>query len=91
MTYPHLRIPLATALFLWVSVLAAQTNAITVLFIGNCGLYLSDGELDVYVDSPTGPERSAIWSIRPPRSIASKPRPRTSSPTDIPTTTARSW
>jgi len=52
MTYPHLRIPLATALFLLVSVLAAQTNAITVRFIGNCGLYMSDGELDVYVDFP---------------------------------------
>jgi len=52
MTYPHLRIPLATALFLLVSVLAAQTNAITVRFIGNCGLYMSDGDLDVYVDFP---------------------------------------
>ncbi|HRH70932.1 MAG TPA: MBL fold metallo-hydrolase [Flavobacteriales bacterium] len=30
----------------------AQTNAIDIRFIGNCGLYMSDGVLDVYVDFP---------------------------------------
>ncbi|MCA1761848.1 MAG: hypothetical protein LC664_02430 [Flavobacteriales bacterium] len=29
-----------------------QPNEITVRFIGNCGLYLTDGELNVYVDFP---------------------------------------
>lgn len=30
----------------------AQTGTISVRFIGNCGLYMSDGLLDVYVDFP---------------------------------------
>lgn len=52
MTCPHLRILLSTALFLLVGFLTAQSNVITVRFIGNCGLYMSDGTLDVYVDFP---------------------------------------
>ena len=52
MTDPHLRFPLATVLFLMVGFLTAQSHAITVRFIGNCGLYMSDGALDVYVDLP---------------------------------------
>jgi hypothetical protein len=52
MTHPHLRIALATSLFLLVGLLAAQSNAITIRFIGNCGLYMTDGVLDVYVDFP---------------------------------------
>jgi len=30
----------------------AQENAITIRFIGNCGLHLTDGQLDVYTDFP---------------------------------------
>ncbi|MBL0912002.1 MAG: MBL fold metallo-hydrolase [Bacteroidia bacterium] len=30
----------------------AQINTIRIKFIGNCGLYMSDGKLDVYVDFP---------------------------------------
>jgi L-ascorbate metabolism protein UlaG (beta-lactamase superfamily) len=30
----------------------AQDKAITIRFIGNCGLYLTDGSLDVYTDFP---------------------------------------
>lgn len=30
----------------------AQSNTIRIKFIGNCGLYMSDGKLDVYVDFP---------------------------------------
>lgn len=30
----------------------AQTPSIRIRFIGNCGLYMSDGQLDVYVDFP---------------------------------------
>jgi hypothetical protein len=41
----------ASILFLAFTV-AGQTNTITIRFIGNCGLYMSDGELDVYVDFP---------------------------------------
>jgi len=41
----------ASILFLAFTV-AGQTNAITIRFIGNCGLYMSDGTLDVYVDFP---------------------------------------
>lgn len=52
MTCPHLRVHLSTALLLLVGFLAAQSNTITVRFIGNCGLYMTDGELDVYVDFP---------------------------------------
>lgn len=29
-----------------------QTNAITIRFIGNCGLYLTDGSSNIYVDFP---------------------------------------
>jgi len=52
MTHSHLRIPLATSFFLMVGLLPAQSDAITVRFIGNCGLYMTDGALDVYVDFP---------------------------------------
>jgi len=30
----------------------SQTNEITVKFIGNCGLYLTDGNLNIYIDFP---------------------------------------
>ena len=30
----------------------SQTNKITVKFIGNCGLYLTDGNLNIYIDFP---------------------------------------
>lgn len=43
---------LACFLFLFAICVSAQTNAITVRFIGNCGLYMTDGKLDVYVDFP---------------------------------------
>lgn len=52
MTHSHIRILLSTAFFLLVDILVAQSNAITVRFIGNCGLYMTDGNLDVYVDFP---------------------------------------
>ena len=30
----------------------SQTNEIKVKFIGNCGLYMTDGNLNIYVDFP---------------------------------------
>jgi L-ascorbate metabolism protein UlaG (beta-lactamase superfamily) len=51
-SYSHLRILMASGLLLVAGFIVAQSNAITVRFIGNCGLYMSDGELDVYVDFP---------------------------------------
>lgn len=47
-----LRTHLVPALLLITSASFAQSGAITVRFIGNCGLYMTDGALDVYVDFP---------------------------------------
>jgi L-ascorbate metabolism protein UlaG (beta-lactamase superfamily) len=52
MTKRLLRIHFTAVLFLLGGFLSAQTNAITIRFIGNCGLYMSDGSLSVYVDFP---------------------------------------
>lgn len=39
--------------FILISILSgAQANTITIRYIGNCGLYMTDGTLDVYVDFP---------------------------------------
>lgn len=40
------------AFFLFSLLSTAQSNAITIRFIGNCGLHMTDGTLDVYVDFP---------------------------------------
>lgn len=48
----YLRFPLALVFLLCTTYCHPQTGTITVRFIGNCGLYMSDGELDVYVDFP---------------------------------------
>ena len=52
MCHALLRFRLACAALLVAFTGSAQINTITVRFIGNCGLYMSDGELDVYVDFP---------------------------------------
>lgn len=52
MTYPFRCIIAALALMMGTTWCWAQTNTITVRFIGNCGLYMTDGTLDVYVDFP---------------------------------------
>lgn len=46
------RLQLVTAAFLLGCSLQSQSDAITIRFIGNCGLYMTDGVLDVYVDFP---------------------------------------
>lgn len=40
------------ALILFLNVGFTQTNAITVRFIGNCGLYMTDGTSNIYLDFP---------------------------------------
>lgn len=52
MHHSFLRISYAFSVLLFAFPAAAQTNVITVRFIGNCGLYMTDGSLDVYVDFP---------------------------------------
>lgn len=46
------RLQLIAAAFLLGCSLHGQSDAITIRFIGNCGLYMTDGVLDVYVDFP---------------------------------------
>lgn len=44
---------LFTAIFIsHVGLLRAQSNEITIRFIGNCGLHLTDGTTDIYTDFP---------------------------------------
>ncbi|WP_430403103.1 MBL fold metallo-hydrolase [Fluviicola sp.] len=40
------------SLTLFLTIGYGQTNAITIKFIGNCGLYLTDGTSNIYVDFP---------------------------------------
>lgn len=47
-----LRFPLAVISLLCTTYCHPQADTITVRFIGNCGLHMSDGTLDVYVDFP---------------------------------------
>jgi len=46
------KILLILALIFIVNVGFSQSNQITIKFIGNCGLYMTDGALNVYVDFP---------------------------------------
>ena len=48
----HLRHLLAVTALLFAAFATAQDSTITIRFIGNCGLHMSDGDLDVYVDFP---------------------------------------
>jgi len=43
---------LAVTALLFSTFATAQQNAITIRFIGNCGLHMTDGKLDVYADFP---------------------------------------
>jgi len=48
----HKRILLAVSLFLVSNLCFSQSNEIKIKFIGNCGLYMTDGNLNIYVDFP---------------------------------------
>ena len=52
MFHTLIRTLLAAAALCFGTFATAQDHAITVRFIGNCGLYLTDGTLDVYTDFP---------------------------------------
>jgi len=39
-------------LFFISSLVYSQTNEIKIKFIGNCGLYMTDGDLNIYIDFP---------------------------------------
>ena len=47
------RVILVSTVLLPALSVTAQTGIISVRFIGNCGLYMSDGLLDVYLDFPS--------------------------------------
>jgi hypothetical protein len=51
-THMHIRSFIAAIALCFATFATAQDKAITIRFIGNCGLYLTDGSLDVYTDFP---------------------------------------
>lgn len=48
----YLKLLLGLCFVLGLQLSYAQINEIKIKFIGNCGLYMTDGELDIYVDFP---------------------------------------
>lgn len=55
-----MKISFLTRFFFAAYVSYAQTNAITIRFIGNWGLSLTDGTSNIYIDFLTNQERTII-------------------------------
>ncbi len=63
------------ALILCLNVGYGQTNAITVRFIGNCGLYMTDGNSNIYLDFPykSGAHRYMEYNLAELDSVKNHP------------------
>jgi len=51
-TYRWIHIQLALLLFFMTHIAMAQNKKIDITFLGNCGLFMTDGKINLYVDFP---------------------------------------